>query len=825
MQFPTDTDLAAAQQATVRRINGKLEFDWNRNGLYDHAYSDLSLLAVSVTLDDSKLNSQLPAEIQSITGYSSAELRVTLFGKRQFPELGASALFMPIKTTDPLYALTLDGTPVRYSRYVRTTGGRKTLRQFTGFLRSWNINRKTSNVQLVCSDISDVQANIVTLPHIAVTQNVYSSVTDPSPFARPWESTWVYEEILRQAGRPTGPPTRSDAAWYMSCNGSMIPSVGSYWSLSPTNGLHGIWLGAADPWQDGKYGICPVPVPDPIATSQSAFFAGGTTSKRVVMSSPDNDSLPDSFAFGMWHLSDGTATIPPFSGLPVRVVFLQMLMEAQSGQMSFKVLKNGQLQWTMNDAAYGNSGGASGEYWQQDFVAQTAGWHYHWFEIRFGPVGPLTTVYRVDGVVQSVQSQSFAAGPYRYIVPDAQLENNINLVQVLIANPCQHIQLVYNSAATGSAYVAGQQDPPLRDGRPLAYVSRSRNYLNWMPDVYQQKAWDALTAVSAGELGAVYTDVWGGIHCVPHTELQQDVNTGFAGAITITEDQLQDYTMSPSLDARRNSITISAKQRNVVSDIVYAPSDSKQFHTLTNTTTENFISLDEVISVDTNRIGLAQIISATKPLTPYDKFTTVSSAILDQDFTTDATVAHTGWYWECALSKDQRTLSIYRDGGNFAPGGNTGVYIGSYLGGNDVSMQIAGTKYSDPIVTQSTLINQSSINRNGRRVLILDDNDWRQDVNSTLVIAGALLSDTATPKPIIDGIVMRANPQMEKRDIYKVQIEGIANFQLYVQVLGVTRSDTLTESTDKPVFGVVVIPGGAVWDDPASGWDVGSWSD
>jgi hypothetical protein len=809
VQLPSDTDLAKAQSASIRRISGRLEFDWNRDGGYAHAYSDLSVLVTAATVDDAALNSQLPSEIQSTTGYSSGELRVTLSGKRRFTDLSAMQLFFPYNPSSPLAQLAIDGTPVRYSRWVRTASGRRELRQFTGYLRQPRINRKTGNVELVCSDISDVNSRLVTLPRWAVGQGFD---LDTQNFTTAIDGTWVVEETLRQAGRPTGPATPPGCVAYCSMNGSTLPSVGNMlYTIAPNT--HAVYSHNGDPWEVGKYGLTPRLQTNPIADARDVYYALFGTDRVV---SVVNGSTSISISF--WHKSDGTATTSNVSlpgSMPAGFSAVYLFLEQFAGAAILSIQKNGQAQFHMTTLG--------GTVWKSNYVAQTTGWHYYHLLVTFG-ASNVAWVFRIDGLLTNPSSVtnpfvtwSYTGGGPGYRTPLT------NPVQIFVGGPTQHIAVRWSGAGS-TAYTSGEQDPPTRDGRPLAYVERSALRLRWMPEVYRENCWEQLTKLSAAELGAVYTDVWGAIHYAPHASLNADISTAaISGTIILTEDQLQDFTIAPSLDTRRNSVSISTTDRHLINDIIWTQPDAEQFHILIGEVRYVRVQLENAVGVYSD--PSINFRSAIKPLTPYNKYETVVSAILDNNAGQDATdPVNTAPTFDAQMKPDQRSMDLVMYGGSFSVAGSTGCYMGSYLGGQDVSMQISGTMYSDTSVLSETYSDPVSIIRSGLRVLRLGENEWVQVSETASTIAGSILVDTASPLPVVDGVSLRADPRMELRDVYKIRVEGVVIPDLIAQVIGIKRSDTLTDSTDSPVLRIAVQPGAALWDDPNSGWDVGSWS-
>src|SRR5439155_1042629 len=97
-QYSTDTDLINALAAPHVRINGKLEFDWYRNGSYSAPYGsadygDLSKLLQKVEIESSTVVGDIPDAVNVVVGSSSGQMTVTLAGRRNAEEYTALQLF------------------------------------------------------------------------------------------------------------------------------------------------------------------------------------------------------------------------------------------------------------------------------------------------------------------------------------------------------------------------------------------------------------------------------------------------------------------------------------------------------------------------------------------------------------------------------------------------------------------------------------------------------------------------------------------------------------------------------------------------------------
>ena len=77
-EVPNDPEMNEALRDAIksssREMYDVVYFDWDADGTYDHEYTDLSSIVVDARLERATLTSDLPEAINTIQGYSSAEL-------------------------------------------------------------------------------------------------------------------------------------------------------------------------------------------------------------------------------------------------------------------------------------------------------------------------------------------------------------------------------------------------------------------------------------------------------------------------------------------------------------------------------------------------------------------------------------------------------------------------------------------------------------------------------------------------------------------------------------------------------------------------------
>src|SRR5690606_14700775 len=119
----------------------------------------------------------------------------------------AHQMFSPYLQTSPLPRKNIIGTPVRYSRVVETALGDVPVRQFTGWVREFQLEREDNVVTVIASDVLDLTTSPVTLPMWSrlpyegfngYVQQAWVDYDGVAARTRPVDMTWAGEEALRQ---------------------------------------------------------------------------------------------------------------------------------------------------------------------------------------------------------------------------------------------------------------------------------------------------------------------------------------------------------------------------------------------------------------------------------------------------------------------------------------------------------------------------------------------------------------------------------------------------------------------------------------------------
>ncbi|OZM73968.1 hypothetical protein CFN78_06685 [Amycolatopsis antarctica] len=831
MQSAEDTTLAAALASTDIQIEPLLEFDWARNGLYNHKYSDLSWLVTDVTDEAATIKGDLPDDVtRTLQGFSSAELRATLGGARYGDDdadtawnarlaadgIAADQLFSPYLATSPLYGYTVTGVAVRYSRVTSTALGEVVTRQFTGWLRSFEINAAERSVSIVASDVLHLTNKKVTLPlwgaYATDAAFDYWDKTNPESmgrsYSRPISLTWAVEETLRRAGAPTGPVARDDALYYVSCNGSMIPSVGDIsdkdvgriWS-------HGVsWRNNA-PWEAGLYGLAPKAV-DPYldwGTRDWANYTVGRAARTLYV--PNNGGTGDvTVGMSTWAKTDP-------AGGQVRFAKLHLGLERNDGNESAAVGVNYQpagISMVVYDAGYVwlRIKGSTWSWWRG--TAPSKGWHFYDCRIRLTG-SAITCELRIDDVLVSLPewtpspSTGWTTAGFE---PVTNLKRNPTAATANF--PVQHMQIYAGNTATVGAYNPDAKHPPkTADGRPLAVVhGSSLAELTFLPDSSEVEPWELLGKLAGADFAVVHTDEYGTVHYVPHYNMRNDWKIAQASAPTIDDDRLLGYLVNPTFDGKRNRITIPYTERRAEEAIVWECDNPSLFHAKENYTTIRDVAIQDVISVRGGRLP-----HNTDPdgAAVDDVYAGCAGNVYGENWsviTPDGVSDTDVWPGE-----NQRTLKLYQLVYN-APDPWRSVRP-SFAGGKQGAIFVPGSRYTKVNPLKTTVSRTSDIATYGVQELILDEHPWRQTRDTAVAIGTSVLNDTIVPSPLIDGIEIHADPRMQLRDVVKLTSQEGITGAIFAQIIGITRLDSPSGgSIDRLAMRVLRTPGQWILGDP-----------
>jgi len=418
MQFPPATapDLdAALAPGQVRLIKPRILFDWNRNGLFNHAYSDLSDCLTDYVLDR-QLTGNLPTDVTLVQGYSAATLDLTLAGSPTFAgAVGIVPLFAKFNTASPFWTTTsgvtsplaVEGVPITLDLIVTipATGVTYTIRRFTGKTRVCELQRGASQVKISCLDPAGSLANLLNLPLLAMDgatlafHNQVTTTGNPSEQgSQPYmNSAGVIDFALRASGLFVGPKPHGTCI----CS---IPMTGLYWADSAGGGngsaygtpeFPGVPVNSSSlitnevlGWTPGQYGPAPAAtyITFPYMTQFSSAFID-----PVSFASPGS---PQSVGLGFWIYGPQPIFPAFFAATQIQLgaaIFFDLSM-TPGGLVQAELFDTAR---SFNVTLTATGGPLS------------VGWHYIAAVVTFLGSGGCNCVFFIDGVVQTAQSFFF----------------------------------------------------------------------------------------------------------------------------------------------------------------------------------------------------------------------------------------------------------------------------------------------------------------------------------------------------------------------------------------------------------------------------------
>lgn len=806
----TDAALEAALDEQDRRMVGRLEIDWDRDGLYSHYYSDLTDVLTECATDRSTAT-MLPPEINTLTGYSSGQLTATLKGRRQADELSMSELFDPYNEDSPLYNTGALLLPIRYSRVTTTAIGDVVLPVFTGFIRSAPFSRKESAVAITAGDHEDFQANPVTLPLWAVlTTGAYGGFSQSKTFMgaiRPSNLVWFVEEALRQAGRPATPVPRADAVAYHTCSGSMLPSVGRRVDayqlprVTVSNSSYTNPLG----WIPGPYGLVP-------NEGNSTYNTYTATSRTLV---PVSGSGSPQVNIGCSTFVKAVAT----AGSSSQYFYLDDYKynnywydqagwedpDAIAGAIRLRVWNDGQVDVRVRETTTGMPGGSRIRDWSYIGSVVVGSWHHYNLIVKFTGSN-IVPELRVDGVIKTLTASGSnpAASGYRYRVTTSVGQaggtppsNRPNVVRdESPAVPHCHAQWYVGNSSTD--YDPNQVViPTMPNGKPYAVVGNLLGEAAWVPDVDHAGAWNVLKDIMSAEYGILWIDEYGTVRVAARSTAQNITTGQLSLATPLTDDQLDELVVLPTLDSKRNTIVASWGFRGEIESEIYTQQSATErptgpsdvFSSITPTQDVTAIS-PEMVPYPADPTG----VDYTQKIVQYGWVSAVQAANLSIQ-------ASPNWGTNVLLSSDSRSFNLVWSGN-----GTEDIFIGSMINGNQPNLGVAGRKYSELQTSVTTRSDAADVALYGTRALHIGGTDWFQTPAGAQAIADNLLVDTVHPAPMIENIKVPADPRRQLFDILRLTNETGSSGVLFGQILSKTTNDTGADMTDTLTLRIVNTP-------------------
>lgn len=751
MQYPDDADLDAAITSHHRRFGVQLLVDWDRDGQFAHAYSDLSVLVDAATTDR-MLESGLEVESTIVEGTSAAELQVQLVGRRKAGELSAVQLFAPYSTLSPLYGVTRRGAPVQYSILVYTNTGVRTIRQFTGRLRE--ITASADAVTLRALDLAEDLRLPVTLPVYAHRQT--------STEENLMNSQWVIDYILRQGGYRQSPPPVSGCRFAVTLHGAGIPE-GDVRVLGPMTSPV-----TDQPWRPGKYGL--------------ALYADATTGQGVLSADATVAHLDTSggntVGWGMWiegpvtdaAVSDGVSTQ------------LDVLFTDFERRCSLVLTSAQQLQAVCNDGS---------ETWVRtvDGPTLTGARQWRYVGVEFTFTSTETTVrFNVDGTVTTAGTDAFVA----------ITQPRLDAWRARIGQPAQCLQQWQGTTTNNWSY-----DP---DFVANAVLSPGMNKLSHLPTVVDEPGWDVLKEVVHAEYGTLFADEYG----IPHFSSFLE-----SRAAKLTTDRefgpavVKEVTITDQLDPVVNCVTTETTLGVYQDRITAWEAESTDQLTFNPGTWDVTITdIDNVMSFYQGNVTYISDGGTTdgwKNDQPLQGFYVVHA--------TNGTA--TGNVTVSVTQLTQRSFQYRVVNGNayavrLADKANTDPNM---PGSPRLRIGAFGQVFLPS--KKSLVEDTGSIVEHGRRTYPLPAGRWSQSYSGMLYIATALLDELGAATPVLDRVPVVGDPRIQITDSVPILDPAGLGDRLPGQVIGTRRTVNSSGCSDDLALRLLIGPGQWLLGDPA----------
>jgi len=790
----------AAAEAVIlsseRSIRAEVLVDWNGNGLYDHALSDLSQFADDIVTDRS-LQGAAPAEVMLIEGSAAAELTFSIGGQQGFHGMNLVGVFSPYNGLSPLYNLNVVGAEVKYRLIVDTSTGPVVYPQFIGNIRTVRPDRGSNSVAFTALDrveklrkpiqhtdwgMLDLQAN----SGFITGQLMYSH--------------WVIDHCLRFSDTSATPwrwPADAEMGngtvqIYLSGNGGIAPNIG--WVDGSSQNQF------ADTDTDVNltmYQDFGQPHPDsPEPTNKPKMFRAQrdwgndvdiywSASKLEV----DIDSMlvmaftlqTQNIAGSAWWLTMPDSVIMSFVPKSDRTINVMV----GAGQMWIRFIDTF-TGLTFNGTKVNIPSGAG-----NDFVRCRA--EYRW-------VSPSEQIRLTVGATQTAtQSLGQASGTsIRNATGRFTLTRKLALQDIIVGT-----------------YLGPFLTTPAESGMPAKYAAvldTGLNRLSFLPKRWGALGWDVIAEVAAAEFGAVFWDESGVFHFWNQDTIQAKKDVFVR---TLTLDDISGLSMTTSSDSVRNIYSITAKKARVQNVVVYQAQGPDELIMAPGTTSLLRVWVDNIVTPNSGQPTVYENIDSNGPLPKWDDSLTRFGVVVQKwNGTAWEDILPGGGVWESRMFRDKDGATVIQ-----AWNGNAYTVRFALTGGNpafrwDGSML---TMFDDQVFLKS---DAPSVAKYGPQGLPLAS-DWYQEFYDNAGMFTKLLARTTKPIPTTDAITTAGDPRLQMGDALKVRDPEGMGEEMHLQVYGIRRSyskdsglidDLTVEMTEPPRIGI--------WDSPQYGlWD------
>jgi hypothetical protein len=754
MQNSGDAALAAAVDANDRYLVYKVEVDWNSDGLYSHALSNLTSVVTGLeTTRD--INSSLPPETTLLEGFFSGEANIQLGGTRPGDTMTTSQALAMWRTDSVLYGKAKTGYPIRaFIGHRLADGSVVQPQQFQGIITNCEVDSRTNTAVLTATDLSaKVQASI-NLPNYALTP----ASTGPLQQGQSVRvnSQWVIDYVLRQNGYYMSPPCHSRVFYAATLHGSVVPERGHQsYSWTGAGNLRdedpvyvsgrpgwGLAYGGSSYWWSAAYALCD--------------FTGYTGSVsqtlciqcQVDMTNAANVNILSGARGALVAHSTGNGYL---DGVGV------VLQVTTTRRVELNIYRNGSLVASVLGPT------------------MATGWQNVWVELELGNPYSASNIRWSDGTSTAVNLSGMTTTPPN---PPLLYGNVVTFGQL----PMHDLQI---SDRTGLATQATLYDPTT--WVPKADIDTGLNELTGLPLRRGTNSWDLLKEVVGAEYGVLgFTEAG-----MPYFRNRDSIRRSTLTVVkTVDETKaLAEFKMSERIDSVRNSAsyTYAARLMNgpltdpAAWEVVWELDDPAAYLLAPGATTLDLI-LDKpglvFTSIFPTQFTTAQWNDPANSTNTNHGFVTT---------TPNGTAVTSG------ITCNALTPLSPRDTGTpdrirLVLVNTTTSYVQFKTTDSRAAFRIKGLAFYNGDATTERLSRAGSIGTYGERLLPLNASDWRQMPRSMFLVANSLLNDLQAPVPVIDQVPMVGDCRLQLQDTISVQDRTALGGPVYCGVVGINRS-------------------------------------
>lgn len=784
MRIPADPLDAAALEAALRTGQRQyprhlLEIDWDRDGTYGHALSDLTAAAARVQLDE-ELNDSTPGSQVVASGASAAKLDVTLNGSALAAgtRYTVSELLAPYNPASPLYRVETAGVPIRWALLTSTTRGWIPTEQCTAWIDERGVRRAGNQVRFTALAVPPGLRDPVFWPPWAVDGPAAARLQSYAP-QRGLASS-VADAVCNSAGirtRPRPPweshPATAVALCWLPLCGSFAPAAGRQISQHPwgnfqlfpatypiSPGLHpqGTY------WVDGPFGLA--------RHGEQNVYPGS-----LIYTTRDSQPVwtGRSTSVSAWIYCGPTAPgydANPSSSLRPQVAATYFGYQITSNYYAFRLSIGSAGATVQVQAEIGTD-----RHYFATYTPGTDGWRHVHAQLDHSVSPPAVTLL-VDGVQQA----SFSATGTSNSVAATAL-NVLFFPQVGF-----HLRPGVRMCDAMSWQEEGS--PALTPERTVhggvgAVIARSYNEITHLPPLTDDPptGWETLKELAAAEYGAVLTS---GGTVYWHN---RDTIRSSADPQTITLAGVSDVGTVDSDDGRANTVQVSASPGEASWQTVWESPSIDYIIGVPGVQTVIIPLDDDVIAIESGTVPRLHQSAESASVLPIWSGSVSQGYVFVYDGTETESADQ-----NMLLLTDQSGLGDRQQARIVIT--NTDTQTGRFrlkadsTAGTDPqpALRIAGLVLARAPAQQATVSSAANVLADGKvRAISLTGGDWRQHLSSVQAAAYFALRRATQPIPTVDQFTALGDPRRELADRALLQL-GESGPRVKAYLVGITRT-------------------------------------